>query len=59
MIMTERQEEQKQARRKAMKLLERMDRTEKGLTERLEQAGFSGEAVKDALDICKRFRIYQ
>lgn len=55
MIMTERQEEQKQARRKAMKLLERMDRTEKGLTERLEQAGFSGEAVKDALEYVKDF----
>ena len=34
-------EEQKNARRKAMLLLEHMDRTEKGLSDRLRQAGFS------------------
>ena len=33
-------EEQKNARRKAMLLLEHMDRTEKGLSDRLRQAGF-------------------
>jgi regulatory protein len=48
-------EEQKQARRKAMQLLEHMDRTEKGLTERLMQAGFSGEAVQDAMDYVKSY----
>jgi regulatory protein len=48
-------EEQKQARRKAMQLLEHMDRTEKGLTERLVQAGFSGEAVQDAMDYVKSY----
>jgi len=53
--MMETGEEQRQARRKAMKLLERMDRTEKGLTERLEQAGFSPEAVRDAVAYVKGF----
>ncbi|MDY5663032.1 MAG: regulatory protein RecX, partial [Blautia sp.] len=42
-------EEQKKARRKALLLLEHMDRTEKGLSDRLRQAGFSIEAVEDAL----------
>ena len=41
-------EEQKKARRKALLLLEHMDRTEKGLADRLRQAGFSIEAVEDA-----------
>ena len=39
-------EEQKNARRKAMLLLEHMDRTEKGLSDRLRQAGFSAEATR-------------
>ena len=42
-------EESRQARKKALRLLEHMDRTEKGLTEKLFQAGFSEEAVSDAL----------
>ena len=42
-------EEQKNARRKAMLLLEHMDRTEKGLSDRLRQAGFSAEATEDAI----------
>lgn len=48
-------EEQKKARLKAMRLLEHMDRTEKGLTDRLKQEGFSGEAVQDAMDYVKSF----
>ena len=43
-------EEMKKARRKAMSLLEHMDRTEKGLSERLRQAGFSAEAAEDAMN---------
>ena len=42
-------EEQKNARRKAMLLLEHMDRTEKGLSDRLRQAGFSAEATEDSV----------
>lgn len=53
MALTE--EEQKKARLKAMRLLEHMDRTEKGLTDRLKQEGFSGEAVQDAMDYVKSF----
>ena len=34
-------EEHKRAAKKAMKLLEHMDRTEKGLRDRLQQDGFS------------------
>ena len=45
-------EEQKNARRKAMLLLEHMDRTEKGLSDRLRQAGFSAEATEDAMNYC-------
>ncbi|MDO4274425.1 MAG: regulatory protein RecX [Eubacteriales bacterium] len=48
-------EEQKNARRKAMLLLEHMDRTEKGLNDRLRQAGFSPEAVADAMDYVKSY----
>ncbi|MCD7868115.1 MAG: recombination regulator RecX [Clostridiales bacterium] len=48
-------EECRRARRKAMQLLEHMDRTEKGLSERLVQAGFSREAAKDALTYVKSF----
>ena len=53
--MTLTREEQKQARMKAMRLLEHMDRTEKGLTERLVQAGFSGEAIQDAMDYVRSY----
>ena len=42
-------EEQQAARRKALLLLEHMDRTEKGLSDRLRQAGFCTEAVEDAV----------
>lgn len=48
-------EEQKKARLKAMRLLEHMDRTEKGLTDRLRQEGFSGEAIEDAMNYVKSF----
>lgn len=53
MAVTE--EEQRKARQKAMRLLEHMDRTEKGLAEKLMQAGFSGEAVQNAIDYVKSF----
>ena len=48
-------EEQSKARRKAMLLLQHMDRTEKGLAERLGRAGFGEEAVQDALAYVKSF----
>jgi regulatory protein len=48
-------EEQKSARRKAMLLLEHMDRTEKGLSDRLRQAGFSAEAVEDAMNYVRSY----
>lgn len=53
MAITE--EERRKVRLKAMRLLEHMDRTEKGLTDRLKQAGFSGEAVQDAMDYVKSY----
>lgn len=53
--MMEIQEEQRQARKKAMKLLERMDRTEKGLMEKLLLAGFSQAAAADAVAYVKGF----
>lgn len=48
-------EEMKKARRKAMALLVHMDRTEKGLSERLRQAGFSLEAVEDAVEYVRSY----
>ena len=48
-------EEQKNARRKAMLLLEHMDRTEKGLSARLRQAGFSAEATEDAKNYVRSY----
>lgn len=48
-------EEQKNARRKAMLLLEHMDRTEKGLSDRLRQAGFSAEAIEDAMSYVRSY----
>lgn len=53
--MMEITEEQKKARIKAMRLLEHMDRTEKGLTDRLRQEGFSDDAVQNAMDYVKSF----
>lgn len=53
--MTLQPEEQKKARRKAMLLLEHMDRTEKGLSDRLRQAGFSKEAAADAISYVKSY----
>ena len=47
--MTDYYQEQQQARRKALRLLEHMDRTERGLTDRLRQAGFSEKAAEDAV----------
>lgn len=38
-----------------MKLLEYMDRSEKALTERLQKAGFSQEAISDAVAYVKSF----
>ena len=54
-MMMEIQEEQRQARKKAMKLLECMDRTENGLSDRLLQAGFSEQAVLDAVSYVKSY----
>lgn len=48
-------EEQQKARRKALLLLEHMDRTERGLTDRLRQAGFSEAAAKDAVAYVKSY----
>ena len=48
-------EEQQAARRKALLLLEHMDRTEKGLSDRLRQAGFCTEAVEDAVAYVSSF----
>ena len=45
----------KNARRKAMLLLEHMDRTEKGLSDRLRQAGFSAEATEDAMNYVRSY----
>ena len=39
----------RQAHRKALLLLEHMGHTEKGLSDRLRQAGFCAEAVEDAV----------
>lgn len=47
--VTEEPEEYRDARRKAMRLLEHMDRTERGLREKLRQSGFSSLAVDYAL----------
>lgn len=48
-------EEMKKSRRKAMSFLEHMDRTEKGLSERLRQAGFSKEAAEDAMEYVRSY----
>ena len=56
--MTDYYQEQQQARRKALRLLEHMDRTERGLTDRLRQAGFSEEAAEDAVSYVREFERY-
>ena len=48
-------QEQKDAIRKAMLLLQHMDRTEKGLSDRLRQAGFSPEAIESALNYVRSY----
>ena len=48
-------EERNRARKKTMRLLEHMDRTEKGLTDKLRQAEFSPEAVEDAIAYVKSY----
>ena len=48
-------EERNRARKKAMRLLEHMDRTEKGLTDKLRQAEFSPDAVEDAIAYVKSY----
>ena len=53
--MMELQEERRQARKKAMRLLEHMDRTEKGLVDKLIQSGFSAEAAADAVAYVKDY----
>lgn len=53
--MTVLSEENRNARRKAMLLLEHMDRTERGLTDRLKQSGFSAKAVEDAMNYVKSY----
>lgn len=53
--MTVLHEEIRNARKKAMQLLERMDRTEKALADRLRQAGFSERAVADAMNYVKSY----
>lgn len=53
--MTDMEQQQKEVRKKALKLLEHMDRTEKGLTDRLRQAGFSDDAVQYAMDYVKSY----
>ena len=53
--MTLNYNEQREARRKALRLLEHMDRTEKGLQERLIQSGFSEAAAEDAVAYVKDY----
>lgn len=48
-------EQQREARKKALRLLEHMDRTEKGLTDRLLRAGFSEELAADAVSYVKDY----
>ena len=48
-------EQQREARKKALRLLEHMDRTEKGLMDRLLRAGFSEELSEDAVSYVKDY----
>ena len=57
--LTEEPEEYRDARRKAMRLLEHMDRTEKGLREKLRQAGFTSQAVDHALTYVEKEILYR
>lgn len=47
--------DRREARKKALRLLEHMDRTEKGLMEKLKKAGFTQEAAEDAVTYVKSF----
>ena len=51
--MTDMEQQQKEVRKKAPKLLEHMDRTEKGLYDRLLRAGFSEALAADAVAYVK------
>ena len=53
--MTDMEQQQKEVRKKALKLLEHMDRTEKGLTDRLLRAGFSEALAADAVAYVKDY----
>lgn len=53
--MTDMEQQQKEARKKALKLLEHMDRTEKGLYDRLLRAGFPEVLAADAVAYVKDF----
>lgn len=53
--MTVLTEEYRNARRKAMRLLEHMDRTEKGLERKLKESGFSAGAVENAMNYVKSY----
>ena len=48
-------DEQREARKKALRLLEHMDRTEKGLRDRLILGGFSESAAEDAVAYVKDY----
>ena len=48
-------EQQREARKKALRLLEHMDRTEKGLMDRLLRAGFSEKLAEDAVSYVKDY----
>lgn len=47
--------ESREAAKRAMRLLERQDRTEKQLTDKLQSDGYSDEAVSEALDYVKSY----
>lgn len=49
------EEEYQQARKKAMALLQHMDRTEWELKDKLEKRGFSPDAVEDAMEYVHSF----
>ena len=53
--MTDMEQQQKEVRKKALKLLEHMDRTEKGLYDRLLRAGFSEALAADAVAYVKDY----
>ena len=53
--MTDMEQQQKEVRKKALKLLGHMDRTEKGLYDRLLRAGFSEALAADAVAYVKDY----